>query len=160
MAVIDGEEVYLLYRDKVRGYISQHVNQREEVEDLCADVFEKVVSSLDTYDSTKASVSTWIFTITRNRVIDFYRRNREHAELPEELASTEMLDAGLLREETLRELAEALMKLSEEKRTIIILRYYNGLSLKDISEKTGISYGMVKVKHQQALKELKKIMKI
>lgn len=157
---MDIEEVYNEYHDKVLGYIRSKVNNKEDAEDLCADVFLKVQKKLVEYDSEKAGVSTWIYTIARNSVIDFYRGSHVTEELPdelsEEIASDDETDSELLRRETLVELAEALKKLSEEERAIIIYRYYDGLSLTDIQKKTGLSYGQVKLRHNAALKQMRK----
>ena len=83
---LSNEEIYLQYKDKVLGYIRNHVNSPEDAEDLCSDVFIKIYSKLDTFDETKASLSTWIYAMTSNTVIDFYRTNHVHSEIPEDLA--------------------------------------------------------------------------
>ncbi len=157
---MDLETIYSEYHDKVLSYIKSKVANREDAEDLCADVFLKVQKKLKEYDEEKAGVSTWIYTIARNSVIDFYRGNHMTEELPDELsediASDDETDSALLKRETLYELAEALKKLSPEERSVIVLHYYEGLSLTDIQQKTGLSYGQVKLRHNSALKEMKK----
>lgn len=153
---MDIETIYREYHDKVLNYIKGKVNNAEDAEDLCADVFLKVQKKIDEYDETKAAPSTWVYTIARNAVIDFYRVNRVTEELPEEIVSDEEVDLELLQNETLSELAEALKKLSEEERTVIVLHYYEGLSLMDIEQRTGLSYGQVKLRHNSALKVMKK----
>ena len=80
----DWENIYDLYSGKVMGYIAARVQRRADAEDLCADVFEKAFRKKDAFDESKASISTWIFTITRNTVIDYFRRNRIMDE-PDEL---------------------------------------------------------------------------
>lgn len=161
---MDIEEVYNEYHDKVLGYIKGKVNSKEDAEDLCADVFLKIQKKLMEYDAEKAGVSTWIYTIARNTVIDFYRGSHVAEELPdelsEEIASDDETDSELLRRETLVELAEALEKLSEDERAIIIYRYYDGMSLSDIQKKTGLSYGQVKLRHNSALKAMRKFFDI
>ena len=66
----DRERVYLDYRDKVRRYISGKVRNIHDIEDLTSDVFVKVYEKLEKFDGEKASVSTWVYTITRNTVIE------------------------------------------------------------------------------------------
>ncbi len=152
---MDIEQVYREYHDKVLAYIRNRISNPEDAEDLCADVFLKVQQRFSEYDREKAAVSTWIYTITRNAVIDHYRVSRVSEELPEEIASDEEIDAGLLQRETLSELADALMKLSEEERNVIVLHYYNGLSLREVEARTGLSYGKVKLRHNSAIDKLK-----
>ena len=157
---MDIETVYKEYHDKVFAYIRSKVNNNEDAEDLCSEVFLKIQKKLAEYDDEKASVSTWVYTIARNAVIDFYRVSRQTEELPdelsEEIASDDGTDSTLLQRETLHELAEALQKLSDEERAVIVFRYYDGLSLTDIQKKTGLSYGQVKLRHNSALKAMQK----
>lgn len=159
MTTAEQEKIYLDYRDKVMAYLSNRLNSREDAEDLCAAVFEKVLRNASAYDEHKASVSTWVFTITRNTLTDFFRTARSTEELPEELAEPVALDAELMTEETLDELASALAALPQDQRDIIVLHYYDGRPLTVVSEMTGIGYGMVKVKHRQALNALSRSMK-
>ena len=149
------EKIYDQYSGKVMGYIAARVQRRADAEDLCADVFEKVYRKSDAYDESKASISTWIFTITRNTVIDYFRRTRPTEEPDENLASDEEVDEGILTQETLSELAGALTKLPDELQDIIVLMYYDGKPMTEIAALMGLSYGAVKLRHQKALAQLK-----
>ena len=83
---LDIEQIYTEYYGKVMGYIRARVRGKADAEDLCAEVFEKIQRKLGDYDQTKAGVSTWIFTITRNTVIDSFRRKRPSEELDENIS--------------------------------------------------------------------------
>ena len=109
----DIEALYAKFSGKVMGYIRARIRSRADAEDLCADVFEKVQRKLPAFDAAKASVSTWIFTITRNTVIDHYRRSKPTEELDENLSDDTEVDEGLLNNETLSELAGALRALPD-----------------------------------------------
>ena len=156
----DIETIYSEYYGKVMGYIHARVRNRADAEDLCADVFEKIQRKLADFDPSKASVSTWIFTITRNRVIDHYRRSKPSEELDENLSDDTELDEGLLSSETLSELAAALKALPEELRDLIVLRYYDGKPLTEVAELMRLSYGAVKLRHQSALAKLRRAMSL
>ncbi len=156
MASLDLEKVYRDYHDKVMGYIRARINSRADAEDLCADVFEKVLTKAEEFDSEKAAVGTWIFTITRNTVIDFFRRTKPSEELDETLADGTVIDTDLIKTETLSELAGALRKMPEQLRDIVIMRYYDGLPLTEIAKKMDLSYGAVKLRHQNALDILRR----
>jgi len=153
------EEIYAAYSGKVMGYIYARIRNRADAEDICSEVFEKVMRKLPEYDRSKASISTWIFTITRNTVIDHYRRARPGEELDENMPDEGELDEDLLSTETLSELAAALRTLPEELQDIIVLRYYDGKPLTEIAGIMDLSYGAVKLRHQNALMLLKKKMK-
>ena len=154
----DMTSIYNEYHDKVMGYAYARLRSRADAEDLCQDVFEKVHVRLDNFDPEKASISTWIYTITRNSVIDFYRRSHPATELDENLPEEGAVDDELLNDETLKELAEALMKLPLQLREIIVFRYYDGLPLTEIGQRMHLSYGAVKLRHTKALQQLRKYM--
>ena len=151
----DRERLYLDYRDKVRRYISGKVRNIHDIEDLTSDVFVKVYEKLEKFDGEKASVSTWVYTITRNTVIDFYLTNKTCEELPETLVSDDGVDENVIKEESLSELCDALESLDERSRDLIIFHYYKGLTLKEIAEKMSISYSYAKLLHNNALAKLK-----
>ena len=158
MSTITEEKLYEEYHDKVFGYIFNHTSHKEDAEDLTNDVFLKAFRSLNSFDESKASVSTWIFTIMRNTLTDHFRRGHISEELDEDFVSSDDIEGSYLRKETLEELADALKELPQEQRDIIILKYYDGLSLTEISEKLDISYGMIKVKHRNALSSMQKLL--
>ena len=154
----DIEQIYTEYRDRVMGYIYARLRSRADAEDLCQDVFEKINMKLDSFDSGKASISTWIYSITRNSVIDFYRRSHPHEEIDENMVQDGAVDDSLLNDETLEELAEALEKLPAELREIVVLRYYDGMPLTEIAKAMNMSYGMVKLRHNSALELIRRSM--
>ena len=159
MSAIDMEQVYLQYSGKVTGYLQARLHNMTTAEDLCAEVFEKAIRKQDAYDPEKAAVGTWIFTITRNTLIDYYRRNRPGEELDENLADDTELDEDLLSGETMSELAAALRKLPQQMMDIVVLRYYDGKPLTEIAEIMHLSYGAVKLRHQNALMMLREELK-
>ena len=157
--VLSNEEIYTKYKDKVLGYIRNHVNSPEDAEDLCSDVFVKIFSKIDTFDETKASLSTWIYAMTSNTVIDFYRTNHIHSEIPEDLAEDKsLIEDEVLNGESLEELAKALRALPQEQMDIIVLRYYKGYTLQEVAEKMNLSYGVTKLRHREALGRLKDLL--
>ena len=145
------EDIYLAYYDKISAYVRGKVENHYDAEDLVSQVFEKVYGKLHTFDETKASLSTWIYTVTRNTVTDYYRTRRIHAsydeayELPAPEQDRDVLDT----------LADALMTLKVRERDLILLHYYKGLTLKEVADKMGMSYINAKVIHKKALSGLK-----
>lgn len=151
-------DLYAEYSVKVQRYLQSRLNNREIAEDLCTDVFMKVFEKLDSYDKSKASISTWIFTITRNSLIDYYRTRRVFSEVPETLPEDSAVEDEICNNETLASLAGALEKLDERLRDIVVMRYYSGLTLKEIGQKMGISYAYVKMLHNRALSDMKELL--
>ncbi len=150
------EELYNGYRDKVSRYISSHISSIQDREDILQQVFLNAVEAFDGFDESRASVGTWLYTITKNTVIDYYRRQSrqpEHTEFNEELFADEKLDEAML-----DTLADALEKLPERERNIVILRFYYGMSAKDTAERVGVSYANVRFLQHIALKKLREYM--
>ena len=149
--------IYAQYRDKVFGFVRSKIYNQTEVEDIVQTVFLKVYSNLDKYDETKASLSTWIYIITRNTVYDYLKDKRDHPvlELIENTEeSEEKTDDSLLNQEALEELACALQKLPQNQRDIIILIYYKNLDRRKVAEMLGMTYGQVRYLHDKAIKRL------
>ena len=139
---------------KVLRYINSQVNDYYLAEDLCSDVFVKVYEKIDSFDDKKASLSTWIFAITRNRLIDYYRTRKVMVEVPETLTYEESYDD--VDEDMLEKLAIALKGIDERSRKLIIMHYYEGKTLKEAAEALDISYPYAKILHKKALFSLKK----
>lgn len=148
-------DIYRDYYNKVYGYIMNRVNHTQTAEDLTSEVFLKVYEKIDTFDETKASLSTWIFTITRNKLTDYYRQRRVFEEVPETLDDGSSVEDEYCNDEMLEMLAGALEELDERERDIIVLRYYSGRTLREISEQMGISYAYVKVLQNKAMSVLR-----
>ena len=149
-------EIYENFHKKVEGYLYTQVNDRYLAEDLCSEVFVKVYEKLDTFDDTKSSLSTWIYTVARNTLTDYFRTRKVNSEIPETLADDgDSVEDSVIGEEMLEILATALEKLEKRERDIIVFHYYDGMTLKEVGEKLGISYAYVKILHNKALSELK-----
>ena len=146
------EQIYLQYHDKVRAYVRGKIQDPHDVEDLVSAVFMRIVQKLDSYDPAKASVSTWVYTITRNTVTGHFRTRRTMVALEETMADEQPAE---LIDDALDSLAEALLSLKEKARDLIVLHYYTGHTLKIVAEMMGMSYINVKVIHKKALESLR-----
>jgi len=162
MAYLDKDSIYRQYHEKVLRYVRSKGVSPFEAEDVCANVFLKVFSKFDSFDQSKSSVSTWIYTISQNTVIDLFRSgySRYHGEFTEDFQEEdiEYVDSSfddILNDETLTELAQALKKLDQRSRDLIILVYYKNLTLKAAAEKIGSSYSNSKILIKKALEQLK-----
>ena len=150
--MITVEQVYLQYHSKVSAYVRGKVYNAHDAEELVSAVFLKVVQKLDSYDPEKAALSTWVYTITRNTVTDFFRSQRTLVPFEDymggEASSPELSD------DALDDLADALLTLSEKERDLIILHYYKGYTLKVVADMMRMSYINAKVIHKKALTHL------
>ena len=155
--------IYAKYRDKVFGFVRSKIYNQTEVEDIVQTVFLKVYSNLDKYDETKASLSTWIYTITRNTIYDYLKEKRDHPVLElfeNTVDSEEEPDDSILNNETLEELACALEKLPQNQRDIIILIYYKNLDRRKLAQMFAMTYGQLRYLHDKAIKRLGELLHI
>ena len=157
----DKEWIYNEYHGKVERYIGSKISNYSDIDDLVSTVFVKVYSALERFDSNKASFSTWIYTISRNVVTDYYRDRGSYLSVVDfdteldDIDSPDNADSALLNNEMLEKLAEALEKLSKRERDIVISHDYKNIPLTRVAEKMSMSYGNVKIVHNKALEKLR-----
>ena len=149
------EAIYRDYHGKVSGYIRSKTNSPQDAEDIAADVFLKVYEKLDSFDESKASLSTWIYTITRNTLTDYYRTRRVFEGVPETQEDDFCVEDEICDAEMLETLADALEALEERERDIVILRFDSGKTLREISSQMGISYAYVKILQNKAFEKIR-----
>ena len=145
------------YKDLVYKTAYLQLANAREAEDALQEVFIKVYKSLDAYDPEKGAFTTWLYRITVNYCFNQRRRRR----LP--LLSLDKgppLTSRTLPEDQLDEEAEtvqqAVGRLSEKLRAVVILRYYWELPYNEIAQILDIPLGTVKSRLNQALRTLRK----
>ncbi len=154
---LTAEELYKEYRGKIYGYVYLRLRNHAEAEDITSDIFAKIVEKLDTFDPEKASYSTWIFTITKNRVISHFRQHRETEDIDELVIADDSdspPDIAVMKERS-AVLAQGLSQLPQKDRDILLARYYCEHSFRQIGEMLGMTEANARVAHSRALKKLK-----
>lgn len=161
-AVISKEEftqIYNTYFKRVYKYIYYRINNHHAAEDICSQVFEKVMSKYSSFSQEKSNFEVWLFAIVRNGVTDYFRTQKKRRftsldsllELifpkpsPEELA---------IREDNNQALFKALAKLREKERNIIAMKYGAGLKNSEIAQIMGVSESNIGVVLYRSLKKL------
>ena len=157
------EKIYLEYKEKVFRYVRGKVASTADAEDITLEIFLRVQTSLDSYDEEKATLSTWIYTITHNTVCNYYRDESKRALTLDENALYSNRDDDVMAEienEILKEsLATALETLTEREQDIIVLYYYHEIPLRDIAVKMGITYTNAKFIKHNAISKLRLAMR-
>ena len=161
------EQIYLDFKERMRGYIQSRINHPQDAEDLLSCVFLKIHESLSTYDSGKASLSTWVYALTHNTVNDYFRRQYRSREV--DSAEDVLVDCAeedqpildkIILEEQLESLGAALERLPEREREIILLRFYYQYTSQQIAATMELSHGNVRYLQHIAMGKLKKMMEI
>src|SRR5688572_25742098 len=151
-------ELYRRYSSELFGFACNALGDRELAEEVVQDVFARAWRAAADYDSKRASVRTWLYTIARNRIVDARRRAAVRPGLAPEPESAGAIDQELEQAVLRWQVAAALARLSPEHREVIRLAHYGGLSLREISEKKGIPLGTVKSRTSYALRTLRLIL--
>jgi RNA polymerase sigma-70 factor (ECF subfamily) len=150
--------LYREYGSELYGFAVSALRDRGLAEELVQEVFTRVWRNAASFDSGRASFRTWLYGIARNAIIDQTRR----AAVRPALAAHEVdADAqgrvdGELEHALLRwQVAAALERLTPEHRQVIRLAHFQGLTLREIAEHTGIPLGTVKSRTSYALRGLR-----
>jgi len=152
--MINKEQLYADYHDKIFGYLYHAVNNTAIAEDLCSEVLVKVFRKLDSFDESKSKLSTWIYNVTRNTLYDYFRTRHKCYELYEDIPCDDV-DEILDYEAELEILARALASLKDLEREIIVEKYYRHNTLQDIAVDLGLSYFLVRSIHKTGLKKIR-----
>ena len=160
---LDFEQVWRLYYHTINLYISKHIVNWQDVEDLSNDIFITAYDHYENYDPDRASVFTWLYNITRNRLKNYYRDRKEMISIngkdePVDIPSHEDIEQNALLEERVARLREALEQLPFNQRTAIELKYFYALSGEEIASKMNITSNHVRVIVNRGKKRLRELM--
>jgi RNA polymerase sigma-70 factor (ECF subfamily) len=154
-------ELYERYLTKVYKRVKSRVPLKD-AEDVTQEIFIAVIRSLRNFEQ-RSLFSTWLFTIVNRQIADYYRRHyrrNENRFVPLEL-DTQQLEHTSYTHENLDEIAlmqQALTLLPENYQDIIMLRFADGLSFREIAERRNQSLEAVKSLYRRALQALQKQM--
>jgi RNA polymerase sigma-70 factor (ECF subfamily) len=124
-------------------------------EELVQDTFTNVWQGAASFDPRRASFATWLYRITRNRVVDLNRR-RQARPLSAGEDRLRAVPGGPEPEASVDgwDVARALSHIPEEHRELLTLAYFEGLSQREISHRLGVPLGTIKSRTTAALKRL------
>jgi RNA polymerase sigma-70 factor (ECF subfamily) len=154
-------ELFAYFAPRVKSFLMKSGASPDLAEECAQEVMVTLWNKAHLFDPSKASVSTWIYTIARNRRIDLLRKQKRPE--PEDLpwgpeAEPEQADAMGLQQET-EQLGQALAALPAEQRKLIERAYFGELSHSEIAAETGLPLGTIKSRIRLALERLRHTMK-
>lgn len=150
-------ELYSIYLAPIYRYVFYHVRDEMTAEDITEEVFIKAWKAIDSCKGKERTFSSWLYRIAHNHVVDKFRgkRNRLAVEMRiESLPGTSNIEketeARLEWEQTL----EAISRLPEKQKEIIILKFVEGMDNREIEGITGKSQNAIRVLQMRALNTL------
>ncbi|MDF0728659.1 RNA polymerase sigma factor SigW [Cytobacillus sp. S13-E01] len=151
-------EIVELYKDKVFQLSYRMLGNRHEAEDIAQEAFLRAYVNIHSYD-TNRKFSTWLYRIATNLSIDRIRKKKPDFYLDAEVVGTEGLtmyshvaaDVALPEDEVesleLQTMIQTeILKLPDKYRSVIVLKYIEEMSLKEISEILDLPVGTVKTR--------------
>ena len=153
----DFSKAYRSYQPRIYRFLFWRTRDEAISQDLTSNVFEKAWRSRASFRG--GSVQAWLYRIARNTLTDHWRSKRavpleDASQLVDETAPSmaEKLDM----EQQVAELRSALRVLPGEMRTLVELRFIEGLSARDVAARLGMTEGNVRVVQYRALKRIRK----
>lgn len=151
-------KLYQYYVDRIYRFCYFRTNQKkEDAEDLTADVFVKAWEKLATF--RKGSFQAWLYMIARNTIIDHYRSTHQqvqlHEEIPDEKESLVDMVATTLEVSRVK---KCMKYLTDEQQEIIVLKYVEDVSQKEIAAIVGKSEEAVRALSSRAIGKLRELL--
>ena len=155
---------------RVRDYIQMMVKDGDVADDIFQETFIKAVRVIDEGRYTdNGRFLSWILRIAHNQVIDHFRAQKQNRQLNEAEAGYDVLGTLRLAERTVEDeivceqiasdVRRMVESLPDEQREVVMMRYYSGLSFKEIAEQTGVSINTALGRMRYALINLRKMIK-
>jgi len=143
------------YSKSLLRYLISHTHSREDAEDLLQDVYLSVYEHCDEFDASRCNEEAWLYIIAKRKLVSYYRKFKqndsidamEDYQLPGDNSMEQATNLMACRQAV----AKALALLDERSRDIVVLKYFDGLSYKEISEKMNITEGNARVICSRAL---------
>jgi len=169
------EEIVRLHQRRIYNLCYRFTGSPDNAQDLTQDVFIRVYRTLASYDVEKGAFTTWLTTLTRNLLVDHFRRSRQDR-------VTDSMDAGLREEddslslsdrledhgpspddhlaskETQKLVQEALTRLSPDLREAVILRDLQDMDYREIAQTLNVPEGTVKSRINRGRMELARLL--
>ena len=150
-------ELFRHFAPRVKAFLMKSGAEMTLAEECAQEVMATLWTKAHLFDPTRANVSTWVFTIARNKKIDALRRQKRPE--PEDLAwgpeaEPDQAEVMSIQQES-EQLAKAVAELPEKQRELIERAYFGDLSHSEIAEETGLPLGTIKSRIRLALEKLR-----
>lgn len=154
----DFEKLYNRFAHVLYGTLLRWVNDAHAAENLLQDAFVKAWSNRETYDPAKGRLFTWLYNITRNICIDYYR-SRQYKKGKAAILSNDI--SLLMNTKQANQTPDAIgifqviNMLRKEEKQVVELMYFKGFTQKEIAVAMNMPLGTVKTRMSMAIKNLR-----
>lgn len=157
-ATLDFEALYRGSRDDVYAYVAGLLRDRAAAEDVCAQAFERAYRRRASFSARRGSPRAWLFGIARNAALDELRRRRRAAPLAGDVLDADVVSAVDAAESALRRGAvrAALAALEPRERDLVALKFFAGLSNREMAGVLGVSESNAGTMLHRAVQKLRR----
>ena len=145
-------ELYQRNVYQVYAYVSRRVSRREEAEDITSDVFHQALANLNSFEWRGTPFAAWLIRIAAHRIIDRWRSTARETGNP---IAEEPKDAHMEEIEQRAALFQLVKRLPEDQRRVLVLRFVEEKSIREIAQELRRSEGAVKQLQFRALEKLR-----
>ncbi len=142
------EEIWRTYHQGLHRFIQIRVGDAAVADDILQDVFIKIHSGIDGLKDS-AKIKSWVYQITRNAIIDYYRSQKNHTQLPDDLSGPEIDHSEQAQQELGACLIPMIKALPDHYRDALMLSEIDEIPQKQVAEKLGISLSGAKSRVQR-----------
>ena len=153
--------LYEEYYDKIARYVYVHIGNREEAEDIAGEVFLRALKSLKSYREKGIPMQGWLFRIAHNLTVDYLRKMDKRRTVPIDsvvLAGNDNPIDTAEKNIEFERVTEAMKQLTTEQREVINLRFFGGLTSREVGGILGKGDGAVREMQRAAIEKLRGIM--
>ncbi len=149
------ERAFDQYHEAVFRFVYRMTRQAEAAEDITQDCFLVLVRAPERFDAQRGSLKTYLFSIARNLVLKAYRDNREVPLDGEEYEST---PDPAMAADLASAVEQAVASLPPLQREALVLFEYEGFTLEEVAQVSGVDVGTIKSRLHRARERLKKVL--
>jgi RNA polymerase sigma-70 factor (ECF subfamily) len=154
-------EIYDCYAESIYRYLYRYLGNAHLAEDLTSEVFLKLLQALGTSRAPRDQLKGWLYRVAHNLAMDWFRQHAKDDPLPlnEELASDNASLAESFEEQQgQHRLRQAICQLTSSQQQVILLRFGEGLKIRQVGQLMDKSEGSIKLIQFRAVKRLRKIL--
>jgi len=155
------------HQSKIYGFIYSKLSDRDMADDIFQDTFIKVIKTLKSNSyNEEGKFLPWVMRISHNLIIDHYRRNKKMPMFREtedfsifSIMSDNVpnIESQLITSQVESDLRKLIKELPEDQKEVLVMRMYQDLSFKEISELTGVSINTALGRMRYAIMNLRKV---
>jgi RNA polymerase sigma-70 factor (ECF subfamily) len=149
-------ELYEGNFERVFAFVMRRVRDRDIAEDITAEVFHQALAKLPQFEWRGVPFSAWLMRIAANAITDRWQKTNRETELPPEELEDAGADGEIERRAMLFELVDGL---PEDQRLVVVKRFVEQRTIREIASELGRSEGAVKQLQFRALQSLRERMK-